>query len=109
LKRNAPKVKVGVVKRKKNSKAQVPVELLEQRPDLEKRLNARWAAARPSAASGTGIVKVQVDSQLRKLHACQYAVEQVEWPGLMLHAVLDVQGLTAVDSQPLWVKVACVP
>jgi hypothetical protein len=45
LKRNAPKVKVGVVKRKKNSKAQVPVELLEQRPDLEKRLNTRWAAA----------------------------------------------------------------
>jgi nucleolar protein 16 len=44
LKRNAPKVKVGVVKRKKNSKAQVPVELLEQRQDLEKRLNTRWAA-----------------------------------------------------------------
>eukprot|EP00882_Tetradesmus_deserticola_P010806 GHRQ01011416.1.p2 GENE.GHRQ01011416.1~~GHRQ01011416.1.p2 ORF type:complete len:196 (+),score=75.08 GHRQ01011416.1:250-837(+) len=44
LKRNAPKVKVGVVKRKKNSKAQVPVELLEQRPDLQKRLNtsAQW-------------------------------------------------------------------
>jgi hypothetical protein len=67
LKRNAPKVKVGVVKRKKNSKAQVPVELLEQRPDLEKRLNTRWAAARLLVAAGTETVYAQ-SALTRQVH-----------------------------------------
>ncbi|GBF93672.1 hypothetical protein Rsub_06775 [Raphidocelis subcapitata] len=41
LKKTAPKVKVGVVKRNKTQKAKLPTELREQRPDVEKRLNQK--------------------------------------------------------------------
>ncbi|KAF8065911.1 hypothetical protein HT031_002972 [Scenedesmus sp. PABB004] len=40
LKRNAPKVRVGVVKRKKTTKAQVPLEVTEQCPAVPARLQA---------------------------------------------------------------------
>lgn len=45
MKKTAPKVKVGVVKRKKNQKAITPQELTEARPGLEKRLShkATWS------------------------------------------------------------------
>eukprot|EP00775_Hariotina_reticulata_P013310 gene13310-13439_t len=39
LKRNAPKVQVGVVKTKKNVKAKLPMEVLDERQDLHKKLN----------------------------------------------------------------------
>jgi len=41
LKRNAPKVKVGVVKTKKNVKAKAPLEVLDERQDVHKKLNTR--------------------------------------------------------------------
>lgn len=43
LKRNAPKVKVGIVKTKKNVKAKLPLEVLDERQDLHKKLNTRLA------------------------------------------------------------------
>jgi hypothetical protein len=45
LKRNAPKVKVGVVKTKKNVKAKVPLEVLDERQDVHKKLNTRCLSA----------------------------------------------------------------
>ncbi|KIZ06256.1 hypothetical protein MNEG_1701 [Monoraphidium neglectum] len=41
MKKTAAKVKVGVVKRKKNQKAKLPKELTEARPDVEKRLQQK--------------------------------------------------------------------
>lgn len=40
---------VGVQKRKKNQKAKLPKELAEGRPDVEKRLQQKWASAPPAA------------------------------------------------------------
>lgn len=44
LKRDKPKVKVGVVKKKKTDKSKIPLELLEGRPSISKRLdvNVQW-------------------------------------------------------------------
>ena len=39
LKKNRPKVKVGVIKRKKIQKTKLPLELKEQREDIKKRLD----------------------------------------------------------------------
>lgn len=39
LKRNAPKVKVGVIKRKKTERTRVPLEVTEQRTDIQKKLH----------------------------------------------------------------------
>jgi hypothetical protein len=75
LKRNAPKVKVGVIKRKKISKAQVPVELLEQRPDLEKRLNTRLAAAAAAAATAAACTS---NCGCKQRHSAKYCME-VAW------------------------------
>ena len=41
LKRGKSKVRVGVVKRKKNTKAQVPLEVLDQRAHVQEKLGAR--------------------------------------------------------------------
>lgn len=41
MKKTAPKVKVGVVKRKKTQKAKLPKELTDGRPDVEKRLQQK--------------------------------------------------------------------
>ena len=43
LKRNAPKVRVGRLKRKKNEKTRVPLEIAQERLSLEKRLDVRQA------------------------------------------------------------------
>lgn len=51
LKKGKPKVRVGVVKRKKNVKAEVPLEVLNGRPDLAKRLNTRCARAHAPACT----------------------------------------------------------
>jgi len=45
MKKTAPKVKVGIVKRKKTQKAIMPKELTEGRPDVERRLKQKYAGA----------------------------------------------------------------
>jgi hypothetical protein len=38
------KVRVGVIKRKKTQKAQLPAEVTAQKPQLQQRLNKRYVA-----------------------------------------------------------------
>lgn len=59
-KKTRAKVKVGVVKTKKNQKAKLPKEVTEQRSDVHKRLHQRcglvgvaWRAMRRGVASGS--------------------------------------------------------
>jgi hypothetical protein len=44
LKKNRPKVKVGVSKRKKIEKTKVPLEVRHQHDDIQKRLDKTWVA-----------------------------------------------------------------
>jgi hypothetical protein len=39
LKKTAPKVKVGLLKRKKNEKARLPLDVIEHKPGYEERLH----------------------------------------------------------------------
>ena len=99
LKRNAPKVKVGVVKRKKNSKAQVPVELLEQRQDLEKRLNTRWAAAAATDVSASAVIIAKLLARKNDLNTVMSQVQLSRLNSLAISCELlafEVSSLTVV-------------